>query len=263
MLAYSQTIETTIQSKALNENRKIWINLPDNYATGKQACHLILLLDGDNHSLFNLTVAAKRFLEGNSADLSDFQTPAAIIVGIGQSEDRSNDFGDSVRDLKFSSYLKDEIIPYIKQKYRTANYSILIGHSLSGEFALHFFLDNPGLVNAVITASPAVTERDIQPMLTKFDKLFKPGNLPGKRAIYLSTTYLDNDATENDFRKFAEGLKKYFGEVRNPLFRYLFNSSKTLGHSKSPYFSIPEGLHFIYDPKLWQKNGNSFIDQKN
>lgn len=262
MFVYAQTTEITVQSQVLNQERKIWVSLPENYAAGKGGCHLVILLDADNHSLFNLTVSAKRFLEGNSADASDFQTPPAVIVGVGQSEDRSNDFGDSVRDLKFSDYLKTEIIPYIKKKYRITNYTILIGHSLAGEFAIKFFLNNPELVNAIIAASPAIVERDIPQIIAKFDQLLKPGALPGKRAIYFSTTYLQTDATESDFRKFSETLKKFLTDSKNPLFRFMFNSSKTLGHSKSPYFSIPEGLHFIYDPGLWQKQANSFIDRK-
>ena len=259
LFCFGQTTkEIILHSKELKEDRKIWVNVPENYTIRKDSFHIVILLDGNNKSLFDLTVASKRFIESNSVDLSDYKTPEAIIVGIEQAKDRWLDFGDSSGSAKFSSYLKKEILPFVKSNYRSNDYKILIGHSLGGRFAINTLLNDPNLFNAIIAASPAFSKKNIDKIKLKFDILFNAGFLTDK-ALYLSTTYLKGDRTEEDFREFAETFKKYF-EAKNQInFRFKFNSSATLGHSKSPYFSIPEGLHFIYDPALWQLDTDSLF----
>ena len=129
---------------------------------------------------------------------------------------------------------------------------------MGGRFAINTLLNSPNLFNAIIAASPAFSKKNIEGIKLRFDNLYNSGFLIDK-ALYLSTTYLKGDRTEEDFREFAETFKKYF-EAKNQInFRFKFNSSTTLGHGKSPYFSIPEGLHFIYDPALWQINIDSLF----
>lgn len=123
--------------------------------------HLVFLLDGNNRSLFDYTVAAKKFIGHNAVDLGDYQTTEAIVVGIEQASDRWLDFGDSLGSEKFLPFLENEIIPFVKHGYRTIDYKILIGHSLGGRFAINTMLSRPNLFNAVIAASPAFPEKEI------------------------------------------------------------------------------------------------------
>ena len=270
-LIFGQTTkEILFHSKELKSDRKIWINTPEYYELRKDSLHLVFLLDGNNKSLFDYTVASKRFLEGNSIDLSDYKAPESIIIGIEQAENRWNDFGDSINSQKFLSFLENEIIPFVKSNYRTLNYKILVGHSLGGLFAINTLLNKPDLFNAIVAASPAFQKKFIDRIITKFDTLFN-SKIRFDKALYFSTTYIKGDGTEEDFREFAEVLEKYLKNKNETNFRYKFNSSNTLGHGKSPFFSIPEGLHFIYSPSIWQlevdslfnKNTTSFSAVKN
>jgi hypothetical protein len=253
------TKEILIHSKELKTDRKIWVNTPAYYEFRKDSSQLIFLLDGNNKSFFDYTVASKRFLEQNSVDLSDYKAPQSIIIGIEQAENRWDDFGDSINSPKFLSFLENEIIPYVNLNYRTVNYKILIGHSLGGRFAMNVLLNKPDLFNATIAASPAFSKRFINKILAKFDTLIN-SKLPFDKALYFSTTYLIGDGTEEDFREFSEALAKYLTNKTNTNFRFKFNSSYTLGHGKSPFFSIPEGLHFIYSPSLWQLGVDSLFN---
>jgi predicted alpha/beta superfamily hydrolase len=259
--AFAQTTkEYIIHSKELKADRKIWINTPEYYDLRKDSLHLLFLLDGNNKSLFDYTVAAKRFLERNSVDLSDYQAPQSIVVGIAQAENRWDDFGDSVNSQKFLAFLENEIVPFVKSNYRAFNYKILIGHSLGGYFAINTLLNKPNLFNAIIAASPAFPQKNIHRTLTKFDTFFS-SKLNFDKALYFSTTYIKEDGTEENFREFSETLEKYLKSKNEPNFRYQFNSSTTLGHGKSPFFSIPEGLHFIYSPLLWQLHVDSLFSK--
>ena len=94
------TQETFIHSHILDEERKLWINVPEYYELRKDSFHLVLLFDGDNRSLFDYTVATKRFLERNAVDLSEFNAPESIVVGIEQKE-RWNDFADEAGSARF------------------------------------------------------------------------------------------------------------------------------------------------------------------
>jgi hypothetical protein len=254
------TKEILIHSKELKSDRKIWVNTPEYYEFRKDSLQLVFLLDGNNKSLFDYTVASKRFLEGNSVDLSDYKAPQSIIIGIEQAENRLDDFLDSINSPKFLSFLENEIIPYIKLNYRTVDYKILIGHSLGGRFAINTLLSKPNLFNATIAASPAFSKKFIDRILTKFDTLFN-SKIRFDKALYFSTTYMKGDGTEENFREFSETLDKYLKSKKVPNFRFEFNSSSTLGHSKSPFFSIPEGLHFIYSPSLWQLEIDSLFNK--
>lgn len=254
------TKEVVIHSKQLQSDRKIWINTPKNYELKKDKLHLVILLDGDNSSLFDFTVASKRFLEENSVDLSDYKTPQSLIVGIQQSKDRWEDFADSDNSAKFLSFLEKEVLPFIQENYRVENYRILIGHSLGGRFAINVLLNRPELFNAIIAASPAVSKDDIAKTLAKFDTFFK-SSFTYDKALYFSTTYLKGDSTEEGFREFSEALNKYLANKKLPNFRFKFNSSDTLGHGKSPFFAIPEGFHFIYSPSLWQLEPDSLFSK--
>jgi predicted alpha/beta superfamily hydrolase len=255
-----KTKEILIHSKELKADRNIWINTPEYYEFRKDSLHLVFLLDGNNKSLFDYTVASKRFLERNSVDLSDYKVPQSIVVGIEQAKNRWDDFGDSVNSQKFLSFLENEIIPFVKSNYRTLNYKILIGHSLGGYFAINTLLNKPSLFNATIAASPAFPKKIITRTLTKFDTLFN-SKLRFDKALYFSTTYIKGDGTEENFREFSEALEKYLKNKSETNFRYKFNSSNTLGHGKSPFFSIPEGLHFIYSPSLWQLQVDSLFSK--
>lgn len=240
-------MEISFPTKHLHEARQIWISLPKHYDLRKDSFHVIYLFDGNNRSLFDLTVSAKRFLEANAVDLGEFNAPASIVVGI-QQKDRGRDFVDSAAG--FLAFLSDELMPYVQKKYRTLPYTVLIGHSLGGRFALYAYLNRPDLFNAIITASPAYTAKAAIRTQQKLDSIQASAAMKD-RAWFLSTSYTKNDNTEAQFRGFAEEMRNYFGSRSLPRFRFSFDSSSSLGHAKTPFFTIPEGLHFIYDPSRW------------
>jgi predicted alpha/beta superfamily hydrolase len=237
------TQETSIHSNILQEDRKLWVNVPQYYELRKDSFHLVLLFDGNNRTLFDYTAAAKRFLERNAVDLSEFNAPESIVVSIEQKE-RWNDFADASGSAKFLNFVTNELLPYLRKNYRVQSYTILIGHSLAGRFSINALLQRPDMFSAVIAASPAFPEKSVEDIKNKLDSLGMAG-LANDRALYISTTYLKDDGTEAQFREFAEAMNRQFRESAYKNFRFEFGSSDTLGHAKSPYFSIPEGLHFI------------------
>ncbi|MBK9982142.1 MAG: hypothetical protein IPP15_06895 [Saprospiraceae bacterium] len=49
------------------------------------------------------------------------------------------------------SYLKNELIPDVDEKYRTISYRLLIGHSTGGLLAYYSLYKTPGLFHAILS----------------------------------------------------------------------------------------------------------------
>jgi len=56
----------------------------------------------------------------------------------------------------FTSFLEKELIPYIDQRYATAPYRTLIGHSLSGLMVVNTLLKHNFLFNSYVALDPSM-----------------------------------------------------------------------------------------------------------
>ncbi|HSR18040.1 MAG TPA: alpha/beta hydrolase-fold protein [Ignavibacteriaceae bacterium] len=145
----------TLQSKILNEERRIFIRVPFGYEQTTASYPVLYLLDENTHSIHASGTVS--FLSANGV------MPQTIIVGI-PNTDRSRDFTPTKTEDtpnsggadNFIRFLKEELIPYIDQNYRTENFRILFGHSLTAMFSIYTLLSNPDLFSGYISASPYV-----------------------------------------------------------------------------------------------------------
>jgi predicted alpha/beta superfamily hydrolase len=136
----------SIQSKTLNEKRKIWVHVPAGASSG-QRYPVVYLLDGDAH--FTSVVG---MIEQLSTVNGNSICPEMIVVAI-PNTDRTRDltpthagvsgYVDSnfVRTSgggeKFLAFIEKELMPHIDSLYPTAPYKMLIGHSLGGLIVIH------------------------------------------------------------------------------------------------------------------------------
>lgn len=170
-----EAIETgktyTIQSKVLNEDRKIQVYLPAGYNEAQypnQQYPVIYLLDGESN--FNYLTA---YLD----KLSRYPYPSIpemIIVGVintnrtrdltptkVSSEEMSTEQAKKIKGENggndaFFKFLKEEVFTYVDTNYRTLDYKILIGHSFGGITALNNLLNYTDMFNAYIVHDPSI-----------------------------------------------------------------------------------------------------------
>ena len=160
----------SVFSKVLNENRKIWIHLPRSaQKTGfaKQKYPVVYLLDGDAH--FTSTVG---IIEQLSEINGNTNCPEMIVVGI-TNTNRNRDLTPTHSDIdlpfvpknlseqsgggeNFAVFLEKELIPYIDNKYPTAPYKTLIGHSFGGLTALNILTNHTRLFNSYVAIDPSM-----------------------------------------------------------------------------------------------------------
>lgn len=155
----------TIESKILNESRRLVVYLPASYDQDSNKDYpVIYLLDGGMDEDFLHMVGIVQF---NSVSWLDFM-PESIVVGI-KNIDRKRDFtfkSNSERDNKefptsggsdkFIPFLLSEVIPSIEQRYRVSEERTLIGQSLGGLFATQILFSQPDSFQNYLIVSPSL-----------------------------------------------------------------------------------------------------------
>ena len=172
----------SIYSKVLQEQRKIWIYLPQSLTASSQSKYPVLyLLDGDAY-FYSLSGIVKQ--------LSSFGTtsyPESIIVAIPNTnrkrdlmpDDPMGGMLDSSGIEKFTVFLENELIPFINNKYPTLQYRTLIGHSLGGSFVINTLINHQNLFTNYLAIDPGLKFHDYRFFNNAIKKL-KQGKYEGK-----------------------------------------------------------------------------------
>jgi len=145
-----------LHSRILDEDRILRIGLPVEYDSTTASYPVFYLLDGDQ----------RRFsaaLSELNALLDSGQIPPMILVGI-PNTDRDRDMlpvvipgrrnsGGSARFLRF---VREEMIPFVKESYRTSDFSVIMGTSNTALFAVYAFVNEPSTFSAYLASSPMI-----------------------------------------------------------------------------------------------------------
>lgn len=198
-----------IDSKILNEERPLWVYLPEDYNSSKYKEYPVLyMLDGAYH--FHHITGAVQVLAKRQ------RIPQMIVIGIPYIdwEHRERDlWPTSVNGRppvaaadKFLAFIKEELIPFTEKNYRTDSYRILLGHSSAGLFSVYALIENPELFNTYLSISPSLYWDDR--MIFKKWKFFSLKKSTIKRELFLSVADGDRDQIRLSGIDFAELLKK-------------------------------------------------------
>src|SRR5215203_3731313 len=174
----------TFQSKILAEKRKIRIQIPAGMNAWDQY-PVLYVLDGE--ALTTMAAGQVQYLSESykiipnlivvgidNTDRTRDLTPTRSIIGPdGKPDTSAKAFGrNSGGGEKFLQFIKDELMPYIQQRYHPAPYAILAGHSLGGLMAVYCLVNHPDWFNAYIAISPSL-QWDNKVMLAQAaEKLF-------------------------------------------------------------------------------------------
>ena len=200
--------EQAIDSTVLGEKRDLVVYLPAGYKSSQAHYPVLYLTDGDiqgPHTAGTIDYLAK--FE---------QIPQMIVVGI------VNPVKTRVRDLtitpldkqslnqlenadRFLDFVEKEVIPFVKQQYRTLDYQILSGTSHGGPFAINTLVKRPDLFNGIIAISPSLYWNNRQ-LLGLAEQALKGKQLQGR--LYVSIANEEPTMTE-PFQQFLDLLVRY------------------------------------------------------
>jgi predicted alpha/beta superfamily hydrolase len=233
-------------SKRLNQLRTIFIATPEEYPQTKVSYPVLVLLDADDFPQYELALANVRFLASRTA------IPKMIVVGIPNGSRRTHDLtppptGKTATDFPtaggaaaFAGFVVDEVLPLVRDRYRTLSTTILAGHSFGGLFALSVAAQNPGAFKGVIAMSPALWWNDSSLVITYSDILAKSR---GHERIFVTSGGLEPTIDRNA-QRFAERLDAL--SPASVVVEYRRYPDDTHGLTPAP--SLADGLRFVFEP---------------
>ena len=244
--------DVTIDSKVLNETRKIFIRLPSNYDANK-TYSLIIKTDG-NFNLDkwdeSLTMLAKKqggkqailvaipnlfFVSSRNRDLvppyarQEVNTEARLDDGT-----QPNGEAD-----KFLQFIEIELLPYLSSKFKLNNNRVLSGFSAGGSFVLYVFHTKTELFNGYFAFSPAPWYDDMT-VVSKVDTFLKSNKEAFKQPTYL---FLSVGGDEHPLMLEAyNNLEQTFktNHNNNLLWESIINPNAE--HNDNPLLSVADAL---------------------
>lgn len=143
-----------LSSNILNQKRKLYVSLPENYDTNIKY-PVIYVTDANILKIYEIVVQTIR----QQANFSNF--PECIVVGIYINiKERNNEldieFGENGK--KFKDYIFKEVIPFIDTNYSTSTFKAIYGHSNGAEYNHYLMFDKVNPFNAFINISENLSD---------------------------------------------------------------------------------------------------------
>lgn len=157
----------TVDSKVLGETRRVNVYLPPAYAESKSARMPVLYMPDGGIAEDFLHVAGLLQVSIGNGTVRPF-----ILVGIENTERRRDMTGptENERDKKiaprvggsasFRAFIRRELMPRVKSRYRTTDETAIVGESLAGLFVVETLLKEPDLFDTYIAFDPSLWWND-------------------------------------------------------------------------------------------------------
>lgn len=180
----------TIDSRVLGESRRINVYAPP--AAGDGALPVLYMPDGGLGEDF-LHVAGLVQVSVGNGTMRPF-----LLVGIENTERRRDLTGptQNARDREiaprvggsaaFRRFIRDELMPAVRGRFRTTGETAIVGESLAGLFVVETFLLEPGLFDTSIAIDPSLWWNDGR-LLADAQALMQSGEHTPRR-LYLASS---------------------------------------------------------------------------
>jgi len=271
----------SIHSKILNEQRKIWVHVPQNDSEDvneKKSYPVVYLLDGDTH--FYSVV-------GMLKEMTSFRVcPKMIVVGIpnpnrlrdltptkGKPDAwRNSDMiANSGGGENFMSFIEKELMPYIDSNYPTQPYKMLIGHSFGGLTVMNTLMHRPNLFDAYVAIDPSMWWNDKKLLNEiiqhKFDgkhdrkKLYVGIANSMSDGMDISNVQKDTTIQTRHIRSILE-LNTFLKENQKEL-SYKGKYYEDYDHGAVPLITEYDAFRFIFDFYELKTEAQDFSDPEN
>jgi predicted alpha/beta superfamily hydrolase len=231
----------TMHSSALDEDRVITVSFPDNYEASSQNYPVLYLLDGRAH--FVHATAAVNFLSARGI------IPQMIVVSI-HNVDRNRDFSPVRTENfpntggagKFLEFVSGELVPHIREHYRTSGFSVIMGHSFGGTFITYALLAKPEVFDGYIAISPYLQYAENH--VVEEAKNLLRSDFDSRKYYYMTI------GNEPDYFPVLEEFASLMEEKPDKAIAFSYVKMADENHRSIPYISLFNGLRFIFSG--WQ-----------
>jgi predicted alpha/beta superfamily hydrolase len=153
----------TISSKVLSETRRINVYMPPGYTKASKVNFPVLYMPDGGIAEDFLHVAGLVQVSVGNGTIRPF-----LLVGIENTERRRDMTGPTENEddkkiavrvggsAAFRKFIRNELLPQIKMRYRTTDETAIVGESLAGLFVVETFLLEPDLFDTYIAFDPSL-----------------------------------------------------------------------------------------------------------
>lgn len=236
VFSQSKVIYEEFASNSLGETRRLKIQLPRDYESNEDKSYPIVVVLDANY-LFE-PVAGNVDYFGYWEDM-----PEAIVVGIMQGDTRYDDcsyddsnFMPAEKGAEFFEFVGMELLPWIDANFRTAKFTIAIGHDFTANFINYYLFKDPPLFNGYICLSP-----DLAPMMDERLPVRIPNIVP--KVFYYLATGTDDI---KDLMEISVALNQQLEPLKSDKFAYYFDNLEGATHYSLVARAIPSALEKIF-----------------
>jgi predicted alpha/beta superfamily hydrolase len=202
----------TIDSKILSETRRINVYLPPGYAESPNLRLPVLYVPDGGIAEDFLHVAGLVQVSVGNATMRPF-----VLVGIENTQRRRDMTGptENENDKKiaprvggseaFRKFIREELMPLVKARYRTTDETAIVGESLAGLFVVETFLLEPDLFDTYIAFDPSLWWNDQKLVNGAGERLAAQPKL--KKTLYFASS--DDDLHIGATQQLADALGKH------------------------------------------------------
>lgn len=234
-------ITVKLKSRILNEERGLFIYLPDGYSESKDR-YPVLYICAPRDFYFHYTSGIVRFLSKLSI------TPKIMVVGLRNMKGnrdltptKTAGYGPTSGGADhFLKYIKNEVIPYVDKNYRTQPCRIIWGHSIVGTFCIYTFLSAPDTFNAYIVSSPWLIYDEEEMFLLKNTESFLKKRSGQKNFLFLTV------GNEPRLNPSIEAFIKILKNKKPVGVEWKFTMMQNENHRSIMVKSLAEGLRALY-----------------
>jgi len=219
----------TIESRGLAERRTINVYTPPGYGSSGRAFPVLYMPDGGLAEDFPHVV--------NTIDslIRIERIRPVVVVGIENTERRRDVTGPTTvksdsaiaprvgGSAAFRAFIRDELIPEVKQRYRCTDEMTIVGESLAGLFIVETLLLEPALFRRYVVLSPSLWWNGGELVRTAERRL---GALAGmERTLYLA------EANESGIREGTAQLVAVLKAHAPPALTWYYEPRPDLTHA--------------------------------
>jgi len=226
-----------VESKVTGEKREVFVYMPD----VRQGTRVPVLVVLDAEFLFPTATTLVRNLTGAG------RLPAMAVVGVTNTNRgrdmnpgfQGEEFASGDASARFLSYICDELLPYLEQRYPIGKYKALAGLSNGGMFVEYAFAQRPDVFQADIIMSPGSGDERMLPLFAR--SLARPGL--GPHFLFLS-----NGDEEADIVLGAARLAKTIEDTAPPSVTYHYEYFPGETHLSVATRSLYRALDLLGQP---------------
>ena len=237
-----------IDSKVLGETRRINVYLPPDYRASPDLRLPVLYMPDGGMAEDFLHVAGLVQVSTANGTMRPF-----LLVGIENTQRRRDLTGptgeESDRKIaprvggsaSFREFLRDELMPRVKARYRTTAESAIVGESLAGLFVMETFFLEPDLFDTYIAFDPSLWWAGQGLAKDAGAKLRARPDL--KKTLYFASS------DEKGLETITRGLADVLGKEAPPGLRWHYEKMPEEGHSTIFHPAALKAFRAVFKPK--------------